>query len=130
MKGTLGIRYGVMAVSAAVVAAAWLVPGTPDRAADWMLTLAGVLLGLAVLLAVALPLAGVIRNPQSVLRSLTGLGAILVILCVGYMLSAVGGGADGVAARAGGTLLYAVYILLGIAVLAALTGEIIRFFRK
>ena len=97
-----------------------------------MLTWMYILLGIAILVAVIGPLFNLLQNPQAAVRSLLGIGIVIVVLVIAYAMSS----AEPVVNPAGGyfdkpgellltdTGLYTTYFALVAAVVIAVVGEI------
>jgi|GEM_PF-1358032 len=97
-----------------------------------------ILLGVGLIGVLANSAKGMINNPQSGIRSLIGVGIILVLFLIGYLLD--GGGmragwekfgvdSNGVSKAVGGSLIMMYIILFG-AILLAVFGPFLRLLRK
>ena len=103
-----------------------------------MLTYTYILVALALVVALAFPLINIIKNPKAAKRSLIGLGAMIVVLAIGYLFSSTtpvpnsGGGyfTNPFELRMTDMGLYAAYIMLIAAFLLIIGTEIWGSVRK
>lgn len=139
MKKILAItKYALLAIS--VVALAYVMfsgEESVDSAVGLILNWAAILLGLAVVATVVLPLLNLAQNPKGAMRSLIGIGIVVVVLAIAYAMSST----EPVVNSAGGfftdptmlkitdTELYTTYIALGAAILVVVAGEIRNSFK-
>ncbi|MBE9488055.1 MAG: hypothetical protein IMY73_02625 [Bacteroidetes bacterium] len=96
-----------------------------------------IMLGISISAMVLLPILGMIKDPKSAVRSLLGLGIVLVILAICYAFSdatpistPAKEFTNSMELRLSDTGLYATYVALAIAIVAIFVGEIYKFFKK
>ena len=90
-------------------------------------------MGLTVLAMVGGALAGIANKPQSARGILVGVGGLVVVLLVGYVLS------DGNdyetynttygLSKLSGTLLYSLYVLFGLSIVSIVVSAVMRYTR-
>lgn len=97
-----------------------------------------ILFGIGLIAVLANSIKGMINNPKSGLRSLIGVGIILVLFGIGYLLDAggiragwekFGVDSNGISKAVGGSLIMMYIILFG-AILLAVFGPFLRYLRK
>ena len=128
------IKYVLFGLSAALVPL-FLLMG--EASVGTMLVWAYILLGITIVVALLMPLITLIRNPKGALRSLIGLGIVVVVMGVCFALSSAEPVADSTGVhfddpltlRLSDTGLYAAYAALAAAVLAILFVELRNAFK-
>lgn len=131
MKKLLSIfKYVLLAISALTILSIFFLG--EDGGTNVMLVWTYILLGLTLAAALVFPLINLVQNPKAAMRSLIGLGVMIVVLAVSYAMS----NTDPVVNSAGGFFtdpselivtdmgLYTTYIALGAAILAVVFGEV------
>ena len=140
MKYLSIIKYVLLALSAVSIL---LLPvmggmeGGVDKSVGLMLIWAYVLLGLTIVITLLMPLVNLIKNPGNALRSMLGLGILVVAIGVCYALSsdtpvvnsAGGFFEDKLALRLSDTGLYAAYFALAATIVVVIFGEIRNSFK-
>jgi hypothetical protein len=104
---------------------------------DTFLNIAKLLLIIAVVTMVISPVYGIITNPQNIVKLLISLGAIAVVVVVGYSLAAdsvsevqeVKYGLTQSASKMVGAGLYVTYIAFGLTVISLLYSSVIKIFK-
>ena len=134
------IKYVLLIVSAIliVVGAVTFVDGEENAAFDTMLVWSFVMIVLTIALIIILPLFAVLQNPKSAVRSLIGLGAIIVVFLVSYALSTdtpipLASGKvidDPFSLKFSDTALWATYITFAGVILSILYGELYKVIKK
>lgn len=92
----------------------------------------------AAILAVGLPLINMLKDPKSMLRSLSGVGIVAVVILICYLMAdstpitLVGDKVidDKATLLVSDTGLYATYAAFGIAIISIVAGEIYKVFKK
>ena len=133
MKNLSIIQYILIAISVITVAMYFLGLGDVDPMLIW----GYILLGIAVAAVIILPLFNLVKNPKGAVRSLVGLGIVVVLAAICYALSsdapvvnsAGGFFEDSAVLKISDTGLYLTYIALAVAILAAIRGEIRNAFK-
>ncbi|MBE5034547.1 hypothetical protein [Gallalistipes aquisgranensis] len=133
MKNLSIIQYILIAISVITVAMYFLGLGDVDPMLIW----GYILLGIAVAAVIILPLFNLVKNPKGAVRSLVGLGIVVVLAAICYALSsdapvvnsAGGFFEDSAVLKISDTGLYLTYIALAVAILAAIGGEIRNAFK-
>ena len=140
MKYISYVRYALMGIS---ILFALIFLGTMDQNLgeypyiDLLLRWTYIMLGISISAMVLLPILGMIKDPKSAVRSLLGLGIVLVILAICYAFSdatpistPAKEFTNPMELRLSDTGLYATYVALAIAIVAIFVGEIYKFFKK
>ena len=83
MKNLSIIQYILIAISVITVAMYFLGLGDVDPMLIW----GYILLGIAVAAVIILPLFNLVKNPKGAVRSLVGLGIVVVLAAICYALS-------------------------------------------
>ncbi len=140
MKYLSIIKYILLIVSAIVViaGAVTFVDGEENATLNLMLVWSFAMVILTIVLTIAMPLVAVFQNPKSAVRSLIGLGAIVVVFLVSYALAtddpitlASGSVIDNsFELKFSDTALYATYIAFAGVILSILYGELYKVFKK
>ena len=133
MKNLSIIQYILIAISVITVAMYFLGLGDVDPMLIW----GYILLGIEVAAVIILPLFNLVKNPKGAVRSLVGLGIVVVLAAICYALSsdapvvnsAGGFFEDSAVLKISDTGLYLTYIALAVAILAAIGGEIRNAFK-
>ena len=133
MKNLSIIQYILIAISVITVAMYFLGLGDVYPMLIW----GYILLGIAVAAVIILPLFNLVKNPKGAVRSLVGLGIVVVLAAICYALSsdapvvnsAGGFFEDSAVLKISDTGLYLTYIALAVAILAAIGGEIRNAFK-
>ena len=133
MKNLSIIQYILIAISVITVAMYFLGLGDVDPMLIW----GYILRGIAVAAVIILPLFNLVKNPKGAVRSLVGLGIVVVLAAICYALSsdapvvnsAGGFFEDSAVLKISDTGLYLTYIALAVAILAAIVGEIRNAFK-
>ena len=133
MKNLSIIQYILIAISVITVAMYFLGLGDVDPMLIW----GYILQGIAVAAVIILPLFNLVKNPKGAVRSLVGLGIVVVLAAICYALSsdapvvnsAGGFFEDSAVLKISDTGLYLTYIALAVAILAAIGGEIRNAFK-
>ncbi len=133
MKNLSIIQYILIAISVITVAMYFLGLGDVDQMLIW----GYILLGIEVAAVIILPLFNLVKNPKGAVRSLVGLGIVVVLAAICYALSsdapvvnsAGGFFEDSAVLKISDTGLYLTYIALAVAILAAIGGEIRNAFK-
>lgn len=140
MKYISFIRYGLIAISLVILA---IFLATNNETAgtypyiDLLLKWTYAVLAVSVGAVVILPLLSMAKNPKGTIRTLIGVGILLLIVGVSYAL------ADGttivtpaktydnvIELKASDTGLYATYFAFAAAIVAIVAGELVKLFRK
>lgn len=140
MKYLSIIKYILLIVSAILVMAG-AVLGLEDSesaALNMMLVWSFVMIVLTIVLTVVMPLITVFQNPKSAVRSLIGLGLIVVVFLISYALATddpitLASGKvidDSFALKFSDTALWATYIAFAGVILSILYGELYKVFKK
>lgn len=134
MKKLLNILLIVLMAISAVSLVLVGVLGEPSGylGVGLMLTWAYVLLGIAILAAVIFPLVNLAQNPKGAMRTLVGLGIVVVVVAISFALSSaepitLGDGVlynDVAGLRLTDAQLYTAYIALVAAIVVTILGEI------
>lgn len=140
MKYLSIIKYILLIVSAIVViaGAVTFVDGEENATLNLMLVWSFAMVILTIVLTIAMPLVAVFQNPKSAVRSLIGLGVIVVVFLVSYALAtddpitlASGSVIDNsFELKFSDTALYATYIAFAGVILSILYGELYKVFKK
>lgn len=140
MKYLSIIKYILLIVSAIVViaGAVTFVDGEENATLNLMLGWSFAMVILTIVLTIVMPLVAVFQNPKSAVRSLIGLGAIVVVFLVSYALAtddpitlASGNVIDNsFELKFSDTALYATYIAFAGVILSILYGELYKVFKK
>lgn len=104
---------------------------------NFMFNFSAVLMILTALAAIGMPIIGIIQNPQKSIKSLLGLGIIIVVFLVAYLMSseepikvASGKYLDNVGElKFADTALYATYFAFAGVVISIVFGEIYKLFK-
>lgn len=92
-----------------------------------------ILLAVATLAAVVFPIIQVAQNPKNLKGALIGLGALVAVLAISYVLASDNNPSNmeisASAAKQVGTGLYAFYLLAGVAVVAVIYSEVSKLFK-
>lgn len=134
------IKYVLLIVSAVLILIG-AVQGSADNesaALNTMLVWSFIMVILTIALTIIMPLFAVFQNPKSAVRSLIGLGVIVVVFLVSYALSndtpiPLASGKvidDSFSLKFSDTALYATYIAFAGVVLSILYGELYKVFKK
>lgn len=140
MKYLSIIKYILLIVSAILVMAG-AVLGLEDSesaALNMMLVWSFVMIVLTIVLTIVMPLITVFQNPKSAVRSLIGLGLIVVVFLVSYALATddpitLASGKvidDSFDLKFSDTALWATYIAFAGVILSILYGELYKVFKK
>lgn len=128
------IKYVLLAICAVTLV---IVMTRGENGVDLMLNWAYILLGIAIAASVLFPMFNLAQNPKGAMRTLLGLGLVVIIVGVSYAMSSV----EPVANPAGGffdkpselkltdTGLYTTYAALAGAIVLAVLGEIRNSFK-
>lgn len=136
MKALKLLLYVLLAVSVVMLVLVFVLP--EDQGVGLILTWTAVLLGLAILAAVIFPLINLAQNPKGALRSLVGLGVVVIVVGISFALSSndpimLPGGTDiyddAFGLRVTDAGLFTAYIALGAAILVTIFGEIRNSFK-
>lgn len=140
MKYLSIIKYILLIVSAIVViaGAVTFVDGEENATLNLMLGWSFAMVILTIVLTIVMPLVAVFQNPKSAVRSLIGLGVIVVVFLVSYALAtddpitlANGNVIDNsFELKFSDTALYATYIAFAGVILSILYGELYKVFKK
>lgn len=140
MKYLSIIKYVLLIVSAILViaGAVTFVDGEENTTLNLMLVWSFVMIVLTIALTVIMPLITVFQNPKSAVRSLIGLGLIVVVFLVSYALATddpitLASGKvidDSFQLKFSGTALWATYIAFAGVILSILYGELYKVFKK
>lgn len=140
MKYLSIIKYVLLIVSAILViaGAVTFVDGEENTTLNLMLVWSFVMIVLTIALTVIMPLITVFQNPKSAVRSLIGLGLIVVVFLVSYALAtddpitlANGNVIDNsFELKFSDTALWATYIAFAGVILSILYGELYKVFKK
>ncbi|MCC8062343.1 MAG: hypothetical protein LIO68_03760 [Rikenellaceae bacterium] len=140
MKYLSIIKYILLIVSAIVViaGAVTFVDGEENATLNLMLGWSFAMVILTIVLTIVMPLVAVFQNPKSAVRSLIGLGVIVVVFLVSYALAtddpitlASGNVIDNsFELKFSDTALYATYIAFAGVILSILYGELYKVFKK
>lgn len=140
MKYLSIIKYVLLIVSAILViaGAVTFVEGEENATLNLMLGWSFAMIVLTIALTVIMPLIAVFQNPKSAVRSLIGLGIIVVVFLISYALAT-----DDPITLANGdvidnsfklkfsdTALWATYIAFAGVILSILYGELYKVFKK
>lgn len=140
MKYLSIIKYVLLVVSAILViaGAVTFVDGEENTTLNLMLGWSFAMILLTIALTIIMPLVAVFQNPKSAVRSLIGLGVIVVVFLVSYALAS-----DEPIKLANGNIidnsfelkfsdmaLYATYIAFAGVILSILYGELYKVFKK
>lgn len=140
MKYLSIIKYVLLIVSAVLViaGAVTFVEGEENATLNLMLGWSFAMIVLTIALTVIMPLIAVFQNPKSAVRSLIGLGIIVVVFLISYALAT-----DDPITLANGdvidnsfklkfsdTALWATYIAFAGVILSILYGELYKVFKK
>lgn len=134
------IKYVLLIVSAILILVG-AVQGAADNesaALNTMLVWSFIMIILTIALTIIMPLFAVFQNPKSAVRSLIGLGVIVVVFLVSYALSddtpiPLASGKvidDSFSLKFSDTALYATYIAFAGVILSILYGELYKVFKK
>lgn len=92
-----------------------------------------ILLAVATLAAVVFPIIQLAQNPKNAKGALVGIGALVVVLGISYVLAADNNPSNieitADAAKQVGTGLYAFYLLSAVAIIAVVYSEVAKFFK-
>lgn len=140
MKFVRFIGYGLLAISV-IITIAFL--ATSDFTTneypltDTILQWTYAMIILAAVLSLVMPLINIVKNPKAMVRSLMGVGIIVVLILVCYLMadttpvttpsSTYDGRADLLVTDTG---LYATYITFVAAIVAVIGGELLQVFKK
>lgn len=140
MKYLSIIKYVLLIVSAILViaGAVTFVDGEENTTLNLMLVWSFVMIVLTIALTVIMPLITVFQNPKSAVRSLIGLGLIVVVFLVSYALATddpitLANGKvidDSFQLKFSDTALWATYIAFAGVILSILYGELYKVFKK
>lgn len=140
MKYLSIIKYVLLIVSAILViaGAVTFVDGEENTTLNLMLVWSFVMIVLTIALTVIMPLITVFQNPKSAVRSLIGLGLIVVVFLVSYALATddpitLANGKvidDSFELKFSDTALWATYIAFAGVILSILYGELYKVFKK
>lgn len=140
MKYLSIIKYVLLIVSAILViaGAVTFVDGEENTTLNLMLVWSFVMIVLTIALTVIMPLITVFQNPKSAVRSLIGLGLIVVVFLVSYALATddpitLANGKvidDSFDLKFSDTALWATYIAFAGVILSILYGELYKVFKK
>lgn len=140
MKYLSIIKYVLLIVSAILViaGAVTFVDGEENTTLNLMLVWSFVMIVLTIALTVIMPLITVFQNPKSAVRSLIGLGLIVVVFLVSYALATddpitLANGKvidDSFELKFSDTALWATYIAFVGVILSILYGELYKVFKK
>lgn len=140
MKYLSIIRYVLLIVSAILILAGAVTytEGEENALFDTMLVWSFVMIILTIALTIIMPLIAVFQNPKSAVRSLIGLGIIVVVFLVSYALATdtpipLASGKvidDSFSLKFSDTALYATYIAFAGVILSILYGELYKVFKK
>lgn len=136
MKNIKYIKYAFLLISVLTLLY-FVVSPNVETAVSVMLRWAYISLGLTVLVTILFPLVNLITNPRGAMRSLIGLGIVVVVIAVCYALSSTtpvpnsAGGffEDAAVLKLSDTGLYAGYVALAATVLVVIGGEIRNAFK-
>ncbi len=131
------IKYVLLIVSA-VLLAFGMVQGEGSVALDVMLVWSLVMVLLTIALTVIMPLVAVFQNPKSAVRSLIGLGILVVVFLISYALATddpirLASGKimdDSFELKFSDTSLWMTYITFAGVILSILYGELYKVFKK
>lgn len=126
------LKYALLLLSVAAI-----ILGMVADSIDLMLVWSYALIFLTIGLTIIMPLIGLLQDPKAALRSMIGLGAIVLVFGVSYALSsaepiklASGAMMDNVTAlRFSDTALYAMYISFSAVIVSILGSEIYKSFK-
>lgn len=140
MKYLSIIKYVLLIVSAILViaGAVTFVDGEENTTLNLMLVWSFVMIFLTIALTVIMPLITVFQNPKSAVRSLIGLGLIVVVFLISYALATddpitLASGKvidDSFELKFSDTALWATYIAFAGVILSILYGELYKVFKK
>lgn len=140
MKYLSIIKYVLLIVSAILViaGAVTFVDGEENTTLNLMLVWSFVMIVLTIALTVIMPLITVFQNPKSAVRSLIGLGLIVVVFLISYALATddpitLASGKvidDSFELKFSDTALWATYIAFAGVILSILYGELYKVFKK
>lgn len=140
MKYLSIIKYILLIVSAILVMAGAVlgIEDSESAALNMMLVWSFVMIVLTIVLTVVMPLITVFQNPKSAVRSLIGLGLIVVVFLISYALATddpitLASGKvidDSFALKFSDTALWATYIAFAGVILSILYGELYKVFKK
>ena len=131
------IKYVLLIVSA-VLLAFGMVQGEGSVALDVMLVWSLVMVLLTIALTIIMPLVAVFQNPKSAVRSLIGLGILVVVFLISYALATddpirlASGNImdDSFELKFSDTSLWMTYITFAGVILSILYGELYKVFKK
>ena len=131
------IKYVLLIVSA-VLLAFGMVQGEGSVALDVMLVWSLVMVLLTIALTIIMPLVAVFQNPKSAVRSLIGLGILVVVFLISYALATddpirLASGKimdDSFELKFSDTSLWITYITFAGVILSILYGELYKVFKK
>lgn len=141
MKFIRFIGYGLLAISVILIVA---FIATSNFTAlefpmvDVVLNWTYFVLGLAAVLAVLMPLYNMIKNPKAMVRSLAGMGVVVVVILVCYIMAddtplvtVANATFDNKASLLlSDTGLYATYFAFAVAIIAIVAGELLKVFKR
>lgn len=140
MKYLSIIKYVLLIVSAVLViaGAVTFVEGEENATLNLMLGWSFAMIVLTIALTVIMPLIAVFQNPKSAVRSLIGLGIIVVVFLISYALATddpitlANGNVidDTFELKFSDTALWATYIAFAGVILSILYGELYKVFKK
>lgn len=140
MKYLSIIKYILLIVSAILVMAGAVlgIEDSESAALNMMLVWSFVMIVLTIVLTIVMPLITVFQNPKSAVRSLIGLGLIVVVFLVSYALATddpitLASGKvidDSFDLKFSDTALWATYIAFAGVILSILYGELYKVFKK
>ncbi|MDE6500136.1 MAG: hypothetical protein K2K83_05465 [Rikenella sp.] len=131
------IKYALLIVSA-ILLVLGMVQGEGSAALDVMLVWSFAMVILTIALTIIMPLIAVFQNPKSAVRSLIGLGILVVVFLVSYALATddpirLASGKvmdDTFDLKFSDTALWMTYITFAGVVLSILFGELYKVFKK
>lgn len=132
MKYLSIIRYVLLTIS--VLTVLLYFAGASD--VDLMLNWAYILLGLTVAVSLIFPVVNIIQNPKGAMGTLIGLAVVAIVVGICYsfasdatIVTAVKTFDNPLELKLSDTGLYAAYIALASAILAAIGGEVVNLFK-
>lgn len=131
------IKYALLIVSA-ILLVLGMVQGEGSAALDVMLVWSFAMVILTIALTIIMPLIAVFQNPKSAVRSLIGLGILVVVFLISYALATddpirLASGKvmdDTFDLKFSDTALWMTYITFAGVVLSILFGELYKVFKK
>lgn len=142
MKYISFIGYGLLTISVIIIIAFlatgnFTVGALDFPLADVLLYWTYFVLGLAAISAIVLPLINIVQNPKAMLRSLMGMGIVVVVFIVCYLMAddtplvtPIGTIDNKTALVVSDTGLFATYLAFAGAILAIVVGELAKVFKR